>query len=653
MCGIAAIVNADPERAARMRAMLAALQHRGPDGTDLYSDEHATLGHRRLAIIDIEGGRQPLRNADDSIWLVCNGEIYDYRAQRAQLERTHRYRFRTNSDCEVIIALYEVYGDDCVAHLRGMFAFALWDRRRRRLLVARDHRGQKPLYYTWDRNGFVCASEIKALLATDPARRQLNLAALDQYLGLRLVEAPLSMFEGIHKLPPAHLLILEQGRQPELRRYWQPAALPKFEGGEESLTDELESRIEDSLRLHMVSDVPVGAFLSGGLDSGLLVAMLAKRLGAQRLPTFTVGLEYRQFDEAPAARQVASLYGTDHREQQVVPQLTRLLPDVLWALDEPADPLSLCMWLLAEFAARHVKVVLGGDGGDELFGGYDRYYGNLYAEQYSVVPAAVRRAILAPAVALLPARGWYKSVGHQLRWLHELSRHDGSARYAASLTYFYFDAEHRRQLFAPELRETVARLDAEATIRNVYEQTEGDCLDRMLEADARVRLPNHPAMITDRMTMAHGLEVRSPFMDHKLVEFAMRLPSSLKVRGMTLRHIQRRLAARYLPQEIIERPKQGFASAMPYMLRTAYDDLSRAFLRDSHLVAAGILDGGAIGALIDAHAARQADHGQRLWLLLNAELWYRMMIEGVSREGLREQMPDLSSPSPRERRVAT
>jgi asparagine synthase (glutamine-hydrolysing) len=643
MCGIAGIVSHEPAtRHAAMERMLAALQHRGPDGEGTYHDELATLGHRRLSIIDLDGGKQPLCNADRSIWLVCNGEIYNYRELRRELA-LDGYRFLTNSDCEVLIALYERHGARLLDHLRGMFAFALWDVRRRRLLAARDHLGQKPLYYTYDRHGFACASEIKALLAYEQRAPQMNLAALDQYLALRLIDAPLSMFEGIHKLPPGHLLTLEENRPLQVRRYWKLEQTPKHAGSEDQLLDELEGRIEEALRLHLVSDVPVGAFLSGGMDSSMLVAMLARRLHVQRLPTFTLGLDYRRFDEAPAARAVAQLFATDHHEERVTPEITSLLPDLVYALDEPSDPLSLCTWLLAKFARRHVKVVIGGDGGDELFGGYDRYYGNLYASHYQRVPEAVRRRVLAPAVALIPESGWYKSVGHQLRWLHHLSFHAGGARYAASLSYFYFDRERRRSLFAEQTREHWQLLDAEAAIRVPYEESKCEssnsgALDRMLYADSCVRLPNHPVMITDRICMAHGLEARSPFMDHELAEFAARLPATLKVRGGTLRYIQRKLAARYLPPQILNRPKQGFSSALPYLLQAEYSRLYSSCLYHSQLAADHILDRSVMGQLVEEHMTGRADHGNRLWLLINAELWYRMMILGQSKEDLRHEL---------------
>ncbi|HEY0939942.1 MAG TPA: asparagine synthase (glutamine-hydrolyzing) [Steroidobacter sp.] len=637
MCGIAGIINSDPQREQALRRMLGALKHRGPDDEGIYSDRHAALGHRRLSIIDLAGGQQPLYSADRSLVLVCNGEIYNYRELRRRLAQDG-HRFLTNSDCEVILGLYQRHGEQLLDHLRGMFAFALWDAKNQRLLAARDHLGQKPFFYSAGEQGFAFASEIKALRALDRRRQRMNLAALDQYLGLRLIDAPLTMFEGIHKLPPGHLLTFEPGAAPRIRRYWQLRQNPKLAGSEEQLLDELQARLQETLRLHLESDVPVGAFLSGGMDSSLLVAMLSRDLKVRRLPTFTMGLNYQRFDEAPAARAVARLFDTEHHEERVRPEIAAHLPDLVCALDEPSDPLSLCTWLLAKFTRQHVKVVIGGDGGDELFGGYDRYYGNLYAAQYGRLPEALRRKLLAPAMAMIPESGWYKSLGHQLRWLHHLSFHSGSARYAASLNYFYFNPDKRRALYTREIRERWPNLDAEAAIRRPYEESEGGELDRMLYADSLVRLPNHPVMITDRICMAHGLEARSPFMDHELAGFAARLPAAMKVRGGSLRYIQRKLAARYLPPEILDRPKQGFSSALPYLLQAEYTRLYQTCLRQSQLVQDRVLDRHAIAQLVDEHLARRVDHGNRLWLLINAEIWYRMCILGQSKEDLRREL---------------
>jgi asparagine synthase (glutamine-hydrolysing) len=639
MCGIAGIVGELDSGGEDMRAMLHALSHRGPDGDGVYTDGYVVLGHRRLSIIDLEGGRQPLRNVEGTIWLVCNGEIYNYVELRRLLE-ARGHRFVTKSDCEVIIGLYEVYGDRLLEHLRGMFAFALWDSRRQRLLAARDHLGQKPFFYTDQPDRFAFGSEIKALLALDPSLRSMNLEALDQYLALRLIAPPLTMFKGVSKLPPGHMLTVERGERPKIRAYWDLHFQPKTLSTEAQLIDELEGRIEEALRLCMVSDVPVGAFLSGGLDSSLLVAMLAKRVGIKDLSTFTIGLPYERFDEAPYARAVSDLYHTRHHEQTITPSLTSLLPDLVWYLDEPSDPLSLCAYHVAGLASRYVKVVIGGDGGDELFGGYDRYYGNLYAGYYSRVPEFVRRRVLGPTLSLIPEAGWYKSVGHQLRWLHRLSFLSGSERYAASLSYFYFDDSLRHSFLSPAAVENLAGADAAMALKAPFNALNGDYVDRMLYADSKVRLPDHPVMITDRMSMAHGLEARSPFMDHRLAEFAASLPWTLKIRGRNLRYIQRKLAARYLPAEILARPKQGFSSALPYILRDEYRALYNRYLRNSELVRAGVLERAPIERMLEAHLAGRADHGNRLWLLINSEVWYRMMILGISREELRLELSE-------------
>jgi asparagine synthase (glutamine-hydrolysing) len=626
MCGIAGIVGGPPEGRSRIDAMLEALRHRGPDGEGRFDDGQAALGHRRLSIIDLEGGRQPLRNAEGTVWLVCNGEIYNYRELRRDLQ-ARGHRFITHSDCEVIIGLYEAHGDRLLEHLRGMFAFALWDAKRQRLLAARDHLGQKPFFYSYQAGTFAFGSEIKALLAFEPRLRQLNLQALEQYLALRLIAPPLTMFRDITKLPPGHLLVLERGSAPKVSAYWQLRFQPKLVRSELQVLDELEGRIEESLRLHMVSDVPVGAFLSGGLDSSLLVAMMAKRLDIKDLPTFTLGLDYQRFDEAPYARAVARDCHTQHHEQSIVPSLLPLLPALIRHLDEPSDPLSLCAYQVSALASRHVKVVIGGDGGDELFGGYDRYYGYLYAARYGRIPPWLRRRVIGPCLRFVPEAGWYKSIGHQMRWLQRLSFLSGGERYAASLSYFYFDESRRGGLFSREALAALSGFDATAAIKRPFDELEGAvAVDRMLYADSKVRLPDHPVMITDRMSMAHGLETRSPFMDHRLAEFAASLPWTMKIRGRKLRVIQRELAARYLSADILQRPKQGFSSALPYILRNEYRLLSERYLRRSELVRAGILDGAAIDRLLAEHLHGRSDHGNRLWLLINSEIWYRMLI---------------------------
>ena len=402
-----------------------------------------------------------------------------------------------------------------------MFAFVLWDVKRRRLLAARDHLGQKPLYYYATTSAASPARPRSRRCSPSIGRRpRMNLAALDQYLALRLIDAPLSMFEGIHKLPPGHSLVLEAGGAPRIERYWQLRAGAEADRhAKSSCATSCEAKLEEALRLHLVSDVPVGAFLSGGMDSSLLVAMLARKLGVRRsCRRSRWGLTISASTKRPPRARSRKLFGTEHHEERVKPEIPALLPDLVAALDEPSDPLSLCTWLLARFTRRHVKVVIGGDGGDELFGGYDRYYGNLYASHYGKVPEACVAECSRRRWRLIPESGWYKSVGHQLRWLHHLSFHSGRRALRREPIVFLFRSRaSRRSCSHREVRRSGGKLDAEAAIRAPYEESQrrrrwtACCI-----ADSMVRLPNHPVMITDRICMAHGLEARSPFMDHEL-----------------------------------------------------------------------------------------------------------------------------------------
>ncbi len=634
MCGIAGIIN--PEGSARedIRRMLDTLRHRGPDDEGVYHKNSAVLGQRRLSIIDLDGGHQPIANEDRSLWLVCNGEIYNYQVLRSMLQ-DKGHRFATRSDSEVILHLYEEYGERCVEQLRGMFAFAIWDESRQRLFCGRDRLGQKPFYYVQRGREFCFASEIKALLAYDPGLRKMDPTALDQYLSLRIIAPPRSMFQEIRKLPPAHSLTFMPGKPLLISRYWTLNYEPKHTGSEEDLVDELEEKLIHCIRQHMVSDVPVGAFLSGGLDSTLVVALLMKHVATAPIKTFSMGLPYGQYNEAPYARLVAEQYHTEHHEEVITPSLVNTLPKLIWHLDEPSDALSVCSYHIAEMASKKVKVVLGGDGGDELFGGYDRYYGNLYADHYARIPLAVRKYLIGPALNHIPDGGWYKSKAHQLKWLQQLSFLNGSERYARSLSYFYFGGARRDGLYGPAMRDTIGAFNPEMSIREAFDAAQAsEPVDRMLSADSSIRLPDHSVMILDRMTMAHSLEARSPLMDHEIAEFSARLPMNLKVRGRSLRYIQYRLAERYLPKEIMERPKQGFSSSLPYMLKSEYDSLYKMFLGDSHLVRDGVLQQDAISHVLLEHASGKIDHGNRLWLLVNSEAWYRMFIDGIAMEDL-------------------
>jgi asparagine synthase (glutamine-hydrolysing) len=609
MCGICGWIAAEPIPKDKLIQMTRSLAHRGPDDEGIYLKDNVGLGFRRLSIIGL-------------------------------LNEGHQ--FRTNSDTETILHLYERHGTDCLQHLRGMFGFAIWDARRQRLFAARDRLGQKPFYYAARDGQLLFGSEIKALLTADPSLAQLDRAALDEYLTLRLISAPRSMFSEIRKLPPAHYLTFDRESGLKVERYWDLPYEPKVGGSESDLLEELEERLVECIRLHLVSDVPVGAFMSGGLDSTLVVALLRKHKLAEDFQTFSVGLPYGEFDEAPAARLVADRYGTRHHEQEINPSLLGALPRLVRQLDEPSDPLSVCMDLIAQMAREHVKVVLGGDGGDELFGGYDRYYGNRYADHYARVPVALRRMIGA-VLGLIPDGRWYKSPGHQLKWLHRLSNFSGGERYIESLSYFYMNGAYKDSLYGPVMRESAAEFDPGVLMRDAYERAEAnDVVDRMLYADCQSRMPDHPVMIQDRMTMAHGLEARSPFMDHEVAEFTARLPAKYKVCGRQLRYIQVQLAKRLLPPELLARKKQGFSSALPYMLKGELNLLYSIFLSDTQLAREGILNQGPIDAMLQEHRAGRADHGNRLWLLVNSEVWYQMFIQGRAEEQLTDQITQRS-----------
>ncbi len=635
MCGIAGILDqrgARPEEVARMAEAIA---HRGPDEATVHLEPGLGFGFRRLSIIDLVTGTQPIPNEDESLWVMLNGEIYNYRELRDGLiARGHA--MRTTGDTEVLVHLYEEHGARLVEHLRGMFAFALWDRPRRRLLLARDHLGQKPLYWALKGDRFYFASELKAILAVEPRLRTVDPLALDEYLTLRIIADPRSMFAGVQKLPPAHVLEVDE-RGVRTRRYWSLSYQPKLDLAEPEALEALDSEVRESVRLHLVSDVPVGAFLSGGVDSGIVTA-LVRSITDGPFKTFSMGLPYGAYDEAPAARAVSQRYATEHFEETLTGDVVEDLPVYVYHMDEPSDPLSACLYHLAAMTRRQVKVAVGGDGGDELFGGYDRYYGTLYARHYARIPEVVRRQVVRRILDWAPDGFWYKSISHQLRWLDELATVEGGRRYARSLSYFYFTPRWRERLYTSEFQSRVSAFDAEASIIAWHDdgQVKED-LDRMLLADSMVRLPNHSVMILDRMTMAHGLEARSPFLDHRLAEFAARLPSRLKVRGRKRRYIEMRLAERYIPADVLRRPKQGFSSALPYLMANQFRVLFRHYLGQSHLVEAGYLRAPAIASMLGAHLGGRTDHGNRLWLLLNAEIWHRVHIEQASVSDLREE----------------
>jgi asparagine synthase (glutamine-hydrolysing) len=638
MCGIVGMVGPGAGAEAELARMCDAIRHRGPDDWGTFAEEGVGLGMRRLSIIDLAGGHQPIANEDGSVQLILNGEIYNHEALRRELV-ARGHSFRTRTDTEVLVHLYEDEGERMLQRLRGMFAFALWDRRRRRLFVARDHFGQKPLFYTERAGRLTFASEIKALLAADPSLATLSPFALDQYLTLRFVQPPDTFFERIRALPPAHFLVHEDGTT-RVERYWDLPYGPKWTYSEAETLERIDELLAETVALHLTSDVPVGAFLSGGLDSTLIASYAARVLGPE-LRTFSMGIPYRDLNELPAAAAVARRYGTRHFAEEVTPSVGADLPRLIAALDEPADPLSICLLHLARMTAREVKVVLGGDGGDELFGGYDRYAAERWLDAYRAVPAVVRDLVANQVLRRLPDQFTFKSFTHKLRWVDLMARKTGGARYAESLQYFWFNEARRAELYTPEFR---ARLDGrrpEACLLDLYSAKHADDpVDRMMYVDVMSRLPGQSLMILDRATMAYGLESRSPFLDPRFAEFMARVPVRLKVRGRRLRYLERRLGERHLPAEVLQRKKQGFASPLMYIMDDEVRTLAPALLLGSELVRDGYLEGAAVRGLVDEHLARRRDHGNRIWLLLSAEVWYRRYIGGRSTADLEAELEE-------------
>jgi len=573
-------------------------------------------------------------SADRTLAVVFNGEIYNFPTLRRSLENEGR-RFRTRSDTEVILHLYEKHGVDCVAHLDGMFAFALWDASRQRLFLARDHMGQKPLFFCRTQRGFAFASEVKGVLASGLVAREADLEALFHYISLRFIPDRLTLFKGVEKLPAAHHLVYENGVA-RVEQYWSFSCVDKQAGSEAELTDALDHALGDTVRTHLLSDVPVGAFLSGGIDSSLVTALMARESG-EPIPTFSIGVQEQGFSELPFAAQVARQYHTRHHEEIVSANLVHLVPKMVWHLDEPSDPYGAGVYLVSALAAGRVKVVLSGDGGDELFAGYDRFAGQRLAMIYAILPRSLRRTLMRRLIGLVPESFGYKSVAQKLQWLNEMSLVEGGERYASSMSFLRFTEDAKRSLFTPDARAGLGGLDStEKILVHFNSPNASDLVDRMLYTDLMTRIPDHLLPIVDRLAMAHGLEVRPPFLEHRMVEFAGHLPADLKLRGTQLKYILRRVAARYLPPEIIHRPKQGFGFPLARWMQTDLSGLLREVIADSRFIAAGIFSRPYVERLLHEHLQGKRDHNFRLWILLNLEVWHRLFLEQQSLEDVGE-----------------
>ena len=626
MCGIAGILK--PGHAETIRKMTALMVHRGPDDEGYYSDDRISLGHRRLSIVDLVTGHQPIASEDGNLRMLCNGEIYNGPELRRELE-SRGHCFSTATDVESILHLYEEEGTACVQRLRGMFAIAIWNRREGSLFLARDHMGQKPLFYTGGAGAFAFASEVKCLLACGIVEAEADRDAIWHYMSLRFVPDRHTFFKGIHKLPAATWMLRAADGTVRSERYWELDFCQKLTGSEDDVVEQLDGLLADTVKLHLLSDVPVGSFLSGGIDSSLVTALMAEATGTP-FPTFSIGVKEQRFNELPYARMVSEKYGLHGREKIVEADLVRLMPAMIHHMDEPSDPFGVGVYLVAREAAREVKVALSGDGGDENFAGYDRFAGQRLVDLYAWLPAGLRRQVFGRIINLVPESFGYKSTAAKLKWLHAMSFHDAGRRYAESMSFLRFTDEHKRRLFTEQAQKSLAETDSISKILIHYNSDHAaDPVDRMLNTDLMTRMPDHLLTISDRMCMAHSLEARPPLIDHKVTEFAAAIPAAYKLKGRSLKHILRRVAERHLPRELIYRPKQGFGFPIAIWLRTDLKDFTRnLLLRESRFVANGTFDAGYVRQLVDEHLDGKADHNFRLWILLNLEIWHRLYLEG-------------------------
>ncbi|MBB5346585.1 asparagine synthase (glutamine-hydrolyzing) [Desulfoprunum benzoelyticum] len=644
MCGICGEVGRAygyrVERALIGR-MTDALSHRGPDDDGYHVHEMVGLGQRRLSIIDLSTGHQPIANEDQTIWVVLNGEIYNFQALREQLLQAG-HRFSTNSDTEVIVHLYEEEGVDCLNRLRGMFAIALWDEKEKTLLLARDRLGKKPVFYAQLPQSLIFSSEVKSLLVDDRLGRHLNPLAVHDFLSFKFIPRQDDLIAGVHKLPPASYMIYRNG-EATIRRYWQLQYATNTSMTEEEALAGTEQILSESVRLRMISDVPIGAFLSSGLDSGMIVALMS-RMSPDPVNTFSIGDQTQGYNELPNARLIAEQCRTNHNELVVHPDAVKILPDLIWHLDGPyADVPALPMYYVAKLAREHVKVVLTGDGGDESFAGYDRYIANLLLAKYrSWLPGLIREKIVPAVLNLFKEKTERKSWRQSWRWFNTMSMLPDNECYARGISFFHFQNEDKELLYTDAFKAMVRGHNSlDGILSRFADDRVHDPVNKMTFSDLMIRVPEYSNIKIDRITMMHGLEARCPFLDHKLVEFAATIPTSIKIRHLRRKHLIKQLAKRYLPPKIVGLPKQGFGSPINTWLRGDLRGLAEGLLHNSKLVKDGLFRQDYIQTLLHQHASQQFNNGTRIWGLINVEIWYRINFGDRSPVEMKENIKDL------------
>ncbi len=626
MCGILGFINLDRDRPAdeqTARRMAAAIIHRGPDDEGFYFKNNVALGMRRLSIIDLATGHQPISNEDGSVWVVFNGEIYNFPELRERLV-AGGHQFRTHSDTEVIVHLYEDHGDHLVDHLNGMFAFALWDERRERLLVARDRMGEKPLYFTQVADqAFIFASELKSLVVHPLVERRINPLALRKYLQYEFVPSPHTMIEGVHKLRPANRLIFENGKW-RTAAYWELSyGGERLKIGEDEAAEEVRRRLSEAVRMRLVSDVPLGVLLSGGIDSST-VAALACETAEGRVKTFSIAFDEKSFDESSYARLVAERLGTEHYEQRFTErEMLEIVPEIPGLLDEPLGDGSLIpTYLLSRFTREHVTVALGGDGGDEFLAGYPTYAAHRMANYYRSLPRFVREGLIEPAVARLPVSTENLSFDFRAKRFVQGAALPAGTRHAVWMGSY--TARQQQLLLSPDVLHGCPDDEVFDEVRT-YDYQNGanhlDVVEQMMTLDATQYLSECVLFKVDRASMAASLETRAPFLDHTLIEFLVKLPLDLKLRGLTGKYILKRAMRDRLPEQVIKRPKKGFGMPVAKWVKGELRQLVRDTFSAERLRRRGLFNTGYVQKLLDEHEQGVADHRKLIWTLLMFEMW--------------------------------
>jgi asparagine synthase (glutamine-hydrolysing) len=622
MCGICGIVSFEGGHVTDksiLQRMNQTLYHRGPDDDGYYQDSQASLAMRRLSIIDLFTGQQPIANENGDVWVVYNGEIYNFQSIRAELQQ-RGHQFKTQTDTEIIVHAYEEYGDECVKRFNGMFALALWDSRRCRLLIARDHLGIKPLYYWAGQDKLVFGSELKALVAHPDVPRQINLTAVDLFLSLEYIPSPLTIYENVFKLPAGHILVVEDGEL-KLSQYWDVLHQPIGET-EDECAETLAGLLKEAVQIRLISDVPLGAFLSGGIDSSAVVGYMSQ-FGSKPVQTFSIGFEDDTYNELPYAEAVAKHFCTDHHYEVLNPDIASLAEQLVQHHDEPfADTSIFPTYLVSKLARQHVKVALSGDGGDELFAGYDTYLAEQLNHHYGKLPGALRRNVLPAFAKMLPPQPAKKGMINKVKRMIEGGALDPALQHTRWM--IFMDEREKNSLYQFDLKESLKHGSTAGFFGEYFQRADSfDALAQQQYVDMKTYLPDDILTKVDRMSMAVSLEARVPLLDHRIAEFGLNLPPHMKLNGSRTKIILRRALRRLVPDLVLEKPKQGFSIPMKHWLCSSLKPMMLDLLSTDSVRQHGYFRPQTISMWIREHLDGRVNHSHRLWPLMVLELWHR------------------------------